>query len=57
MRLKKDDEIRLFWRSVSQLSHIQKYVREYFCELLGSIIMLGLGYVASLAILRDRRDT
>jgi len=35
---KKDDEIRLFLQSVSQLPHTQRYVREYFCERLGSII-------------------
>jgi len=48
---KKDDEIQLFQGSVSQLPCTQRYVREYFCELLGSIIslsMLGLGFVASL---------
>jgi len=39
MRKKKDDEIQLFRRSVSQLPRAQKYVREYFCELLGSIIL------------------
>jgi len=36
---KKDDEIRLFRGSVSQLWHTQRYVRECFCELLGSIIL------------------
>ena len=30
------DEIRLFRRSVSQLPRTQRYVRECFCELLGS---------------------
>jgi len=58
MRKKKkkdDDEIRLFQRSVSQLPHTQRYVRMYFCELVGSIILSaclvwGL-YVASLAII------
>jgi len=35
----KDDEIRLFRRSVSQLPLTQRYVREYVCELLGSIIL------------------
>ena len=51
---KKDDEIRLFRRSVSQLPRTQRYVRECFCELLDSTIlcMLGLGFVASLAIIR-----
>jgi len=39
-RKKKDDEIQLFQRSVSQLPHTQRYVREYFCELLGSIILI-----------------
>ena len=38
-RRKKDDEIRLFRRSVSQLPHTQRYVREYICELLSSIIL------------------
>ena len=33
-----DDEIRLFRWSVSQLLLTQRYVREYICELLGSII-------------------
>jgi len=37
-----------FFSSLSQLPHTQRYIREYFCELLGSIIlcMLGLGFVA-----------
>jgi len=38
-RKKEDDEIRLFRRSVSQLPRTQRYVRECFCELLGSIIL------------------
>ena len=59
MRKKKeeDDEIQLFRQSVSQLTLTQRYVCEYFCELLGSIYhslrMLGLGFVASLAITVD----
>jgi len=36
-RRKKDDEIRLFRRSVSQLPRTQRYVRECFCELLGIV--------------------
>ena len=32
-------KIRLFRWSVSQFPHTQMYVREYFCELLGSIIL------------------
>jgi len=46
-----DDKIQLFRRSVSQLPRSQRYVSEYFCELLGSIIlcMLSLWFVASLA--------
>ena len=34
-----DDEIRLFRPSVSQLTRTQRYVFEYICELLGSIIL------------------
>jgi len=34
-----DDEIQLFQWSVSQLPHTQRYVRKYYCELLGSIIL------------------
>ena len=48
-----DDEIRLFWWSVSQLPNTQRYICEYFCQLLGSIILfcvLRLGVVASLAV-------
>ena len=55
MRKKKDDEIQLFRQSVSQLPRTQRYVREYLCELLGSIILsacLGLGFVASLAVIQ-----
>jgi len=54
MRKKKDDEIQLFRRSVSQLPRTQRYVREYFCELLGSIILsacLVWAAAASLAII------
>jgi len=36
---KDDDEIRPFLQSVFQLPHTQRYVREYICELLGSIIL------------------
>ena len=47
-RRKKDDEIRLFCRSVYQLPHTQRYVREYFYELLGGIngstCLLVLGF-------------
>jgi len=35
----KDDEIRLFWQSASQLPHTQRYVRNYSYELPGSIIL------------------
>ena len=38
----------------SQLLHAQRYVRNYFCELLGSIFLsacLVWGFVASLAII------
>jgi len=43
-RRKKKEERRrwwnpTFWQSVSQLPHTQRYVRECFCELLGSIIL------------------
>ena len=42
MRKKKeDDEIRLFWWSVSQLQRTQRYVREYFFELPGSKVDRG----------------
>jgi len=37
MRKKKDDEIGLSHRPVSQLPRTQRYVREYVCEMLGSI--------------------
>ena len=60
MRKKKeedDDEIQLFRQAVSQLPLTQKYVCEYFCEMVGSIYhslcMLDLGFVASLAITVD----
>ena len=36
---KKDDEIGLFRQSVFQLPRTQRYVCEYYCELLGSIIL------------------
>jgi len=39
MRKKKEDEIRLFRWSVSQLPCTQRYIREYICELRGSIIL------------------
>jgi len=38
-RKEEDDEIQLYRRSVSQLPRTQRYVRECFCELLGSIIL------------------
>jgi len=39
MRKKKDDEVGLFQQFVSQLPRTLGYVREYFGELLGSIIL------------------
>ena len=36
----KDDENRLFHQLVSQLLRTLRYVREYFGELVGSIILL-----------------
>ena len=44
---KDDDEIQLFRQSVSQLPRTQRYVHKYH-----SLCMLGLGFVASLAIIR-----
>jgi len=54
-RKKEDDEMRLFRWSVSQLPRTQSCIHKYFYELLGGIIslcMLGLGFVASLAIIQ-----
>ena len=54
MRKKKeDDEIGVFHEFVSELLHTLRYVREYFGELLGSIIpsaCLVWGFVAQLAV-------
>jgi len=53
-RKKKDDELGLLYQSVSRLWHILRYIHEYVCQLLGSIILsafLVWGLVASLAII------
>ena len=49
-----DDKIRLFRGSVSQFLRTQRYVCEYYffiARQYHSLCMLGLGFVASLAII------